>query len=396
VSDAEGILGVETTPANRVRAAAAFPPLLGAVAMIVGAASWPAPFSAAVLLAVGLVFLFSLCAASLALAPLLSPLLRRREEGTLDAFVDHERVLIGDSVRLRTDDLAVAWMPKPNQVEIVARGGDEHLVSVSGPEAGERLVRRLRAVAPRTRSYPVSLGTGGGRVVRAMAAGVVMVGASLFLLAGPEAVPVLLGGAALGALLGHGRGALRFGADGVHVEGRFRSRYVPYRDIARVELGNTSGATTWLTLRTLTGRISLGSFLPTQRARLVAALLEEGVAMVRCGAEAGAHVAELDPTEADPVAWTDRLRHVLETQDYRAVAVDAGRLLGLLRNPAAEPRQRVAAALALRHTEGGLARIRVAADVSTDPEVQRALSALAEEHVAHEAMTDLVRRFGVA
>ena len=64
----------------------------------------------------------------------------------------------------------------------------------------------------------------------------------------------------------------------------------------------------------------------------------------------------------------------------------------MLRNPAAEPRQRVAAALALRHTEGGLARIRVAADVSTDPDVQGALSALAEEHVEPAQVTHIVDR----
>lgn len=391
VSD-DGVLEVESTPAKRVGAAAALPPLIGAAFVLAAAATWSMSTNGTLVVGFSIALALLVWTIGLGLSPLALLLLRRREGGARGAFVDEERVLLGDSLRMRTEDVAVAWMPKPTKVEIVGRDGDEHVVTVGHQAAGERLLARIRSVAPRTRSYAVSLGTGEARVMRAAMAGWVLGASAMPLLFGPELVPAALLGAALAGFVGHGRGAIRFGADGVHLQGRFRSRYVSYRDVQRVHVGTADAATTSLAIQTPTERIWLGSFIPTRRARLLAALLEEGMAMVRSGAAAGAHVAELDPTEADPRAWTERLRHLTETQAYRAVAIDAQRLLSLLRNPAAEPRQRVAAALALRHTEGGLARIRVAADVSTDPDVQGALSALAEEHVEPAQVTHIVDR----
>src|SRR5690606_30643297 len=97
--------------------------------------------------------------------------------------------------------------------------------------------------------------------------------AAVLVAAVPAAWPSMPIAIALGWLGARGTRRLVLGADGVVVERRFAKRYVPYRDIARVESRTTVFGSRWLALRLTNGRrISLGR-IGEQRAALVQALL---------------------------------------------------------------------------------------------------------------------------
>ncbi|HBQ11068.1 MAG TPA: hypothetical protein DEF51_07780, partial [Myxococcales bacterium] len=100
-------------------AAAALPPLIGAAFVLAAAATWSMSTNGTLVVGFSIALALVAWTIGLGLSPLALLLLRRREGGARGAFVDEERVLLGDSLRMRTEDVAVAWMPKPTKVEIV-------------------------------------------------------------------------------------------------------------------------------------------------------------------------------------------------------------------------------------------------------------------------------------
>ena len=67
-----------------------------------------------------------------------------------------------------------------------------------------------------------------------------------------------------------------------------------------------------------------------------------------------------------------------------------------MRNPAADGAQRIAAALALRAEPSGPAGIRVAAEVSNEPEVRDVLEALSSESVDEVRVERALKRLASA
>ncbi|MFW5920326.1 MAG: hypothetical protein ACOCUS_00700, partial [Polyangiales bacterium] len=157
-----------------------------------------------------------------------------------------------------------------------------------------------------------------------------------------------------------------------------RRRYVPYRDVESVE-ARSRCLRYAVRLRLREGRsVLVGRFFTAERAHLVRELLEEGLAMVERGREAGAEVADLARGEEALDGFLERL-DALTRGTYRAPTLSPDRLFDVMRNPAADPAQRASAAVALRNDPRGVARIRVAADVSADPAIRSALEQLAAD-----------------
>ncbi len=306
-----------------------------------------------------------------------------RRRGTVR--VDQEGLVLspgGAAVRVPAEDIALAWATDATRVEAFTRQGDHLLLHLATYDA-ERLVAAIRARQSRDHAYTVP---GEHRIVRFFRKSVAWIfGAGVGTGAGfiaPAALPLVGVFAGLAWLAAKGSPSVRFGADGVEVRGRFRRRYVPFRDIASVEMRSFLVGFDQVVVRLEDGsRVRVASWLTGHRARLLVALLEEGRHMVGVGEAAGAHVPSLERGAEDEEAWRARVAKAASGGDYRGAALDPERLLALVRNPAARAEQRVAAALALRRVDGGPARIRVAAEVSTDPEVRDALEALAEEEL---------------
>jgi hypothetical protein len=118
--------------------------------------------------------------------------------------------------------------------------------------------------------------------------------------------------------------------------------------------------------------------------------------MVERGEAAGASVGTLADEADEAGEWRLRLRGVAHKSGYRGAALDVERLISIVRNPAAEAAHRIAAALALRAEPAGVARLRVAADVSTEPDVREALEALATEAVDERRVERALRRLSSA
>jgi hypothetical protein len=255
----------------------------------------------------------------------------------------------------------------------------------------------LRRASRDRRAYPLALESDTARVWRTALAWFTPSAMAMVALAiGPSTWPAVPIAIALGVLGGRGTRRLVFGADGALVEGRFRRRYVAYRDIERVEARTTIFGARTLVLRLVGGgRLSLGK-LDERRAVLAHALLEEGQRMVVRGEAAGASSAALAHEGADLDAWRRSVEGAGRAKGYRGAALELERLVGIVRNPAAEASQRIAAALALRADPSGVARIRVAAEVSTEPMVRDALEALAEGEVDERRIERALKRLVAA
>lgn len=288
-----------------------------------------------------------------------------------------------DQVTVPRRDLAMAWAIEHDRVEAFTHDGDQVRIHLVHAEDTGPLVTALRAATERDRAYVLPVEQRLLRMARKMTGWLVPLGfGSVALWLGWKIAPLFLLSLPLSWLWVKGSRRLRFGADGVEIRGRIKTRFVAYREVAKVERTTHMAAFHKVDLVLDDGsRVRAAGWLTDSRARLFEALLEEGRQMVRSGEAAGAHVPMLDRGQDDDASWEERVAAAALGGDYRGAALDPERLLSLMRNPAAEAEQRVAAALALREAPGGTARIRVAADVSTDPEVKGALEALAEEEL---------------
>jgi hypothetical protein len=290
-------------------------------------------------------------------------------------------------------DVGVAWQRAPNCVELLTASGDELRVSFATPQHAAEFVAMVRARARQRRAYPIALEADGARTLK-NAVGPILpaILASLGVAAGPLgwwSVPISL---TLARASSRGHSKIELGADGIMVSKRRRKkRYIPYRDLAGVELKPTgvSNETRVLSLVLHGGRrVLLGRWISAQRANLVKALVEEGMRMASSGAEAGAELSALTRQKAESEsAWKARVLAAARRGGYRGPALDAEILIGLMRNPAAEAEQRVAAAIAMRGSPAGIPRIRVAAEVSTEPDVREVFEALAADDVDEGRLT---------
>ncbi|MCZ7679891.1 MAG: hypothetical protein M5U28_14485 [Sandaracinaceae bacterium] len=290
----------------------------------------------------------------------------------------------------------MAWACSPRLVEIATAGGDELRLFFDSPDAAAAAVRTLRRRGRERRAYPLALESDSRRLLRQSLAWLApcAVGASV-LASGPEAWPAAPIALALAWLGARGVAAWCSAPTASWWSGASRGGTCPYRDIARIESRTTLIGARSLALRLTDGRrVALGT-IGEQRAALVQALLEEGLRMVERGEAAGASAAAL-AMEPGAGGWRQAVRGATSKIGYRGAALDVERLLSIARNPAAEAAQRVAAALALRAEPAGLARIRVAADVSAEPEVKRALEVLSadalDERAVERALRAVARR----
>ncbi|MCA9604652.1 MAG: hypothetical protein KC619_03595 [Myxococcales bacterium] len=312
--------------------------------------------------------------------------------GPVEVELDDRGLRIGDET-IPTADLATAWALTSDELEVITHGGDELRLVFQNPEEAAAFGARIRAAADRGRSWSITSGSGATRLMRKAGGTYVPVTfASLFAAASPWLLPALPVGAGVAWLIGKGTRRVRFGADGFTIEGRFRKRYVPYREVVSVDASPHGLAPrVEVTLEDGSKLDVLGRLGPT-RARLIRALIEEGAGMVERGEEAGAVMHELGYASGNEDELLKRLMGHGKTARYRDAAVEPERLERLIRNPAAAPAHRIAAAIALRESPGGRDKIRVAADVTDEPEVRVALEALAEDDLDERRGRELVRR----
>ena len=393
---------MSTTFEGRLRLAERLLALSGLPFVAAGIAGWiTAGERMSALIALVTVALFTIFFVFSTLLPsFLAWLMRRRHHGLMNAELREDGLHIersGMSERVARTRIAMAWCKTDRVVEILTHDGDEiEIVLESGAQAG-RLVKEIRAATDRSRTYSVALEADVLRLLRKAAWSFLPVAVGgMTLFAGAWGLIGALGGGLLGWLGAKGTPRLSFGADGVSIGGRIRKRYVPYHDIEDIEVREGAlGASVRLVLKS-GKRLRVAFFVPGARAQLVKALALEGVEMAESGERAGAHVAALDRAGTDPGRWRERLGTILRESGYRGAALESEKLLSLMRNPAAKAEQRVAAALALRTEPGGIARIRVAAEVSAEPTVRAALEQLAEEEIDEPRFERALERLRVS
>lgn len=395
---------VEITHARRVQRASRAWALVALLHVLaVAALSVVDPAVSQPALIAGLVGLGSLLATlAIAAPPLVAWLCRTRLGGRLSLDPSSEGVaIIGSNLRrqwtLPWRDVGLAWQPAPLMVEVASASGDEARMYFESPDEARAAVTAIRRRGRDRRAYPLSLESDTGRLRRkalGWVAPTLLVPLAAFT---PLAWPIPPLALALGWIATRGDRRITLGADGVIVEDPSRRLYVPYREIAAVELGGRLFGGRSLALRTTDGtRVRLGHMIDATRASLAAALLNEGRGMVERGEAAGASSSALAQDGETPEAWLKALPSRAKKAGYRAVALDPERLVSIVRNPAADGAQRVAAALALRAEPSGVARIRVAAEVSTEPDVRDALEALASDAVDEVRVARALERLASA
>ncbi|MGF1469121.1 MAG: hypothetical protein ACFCGT_23600, partial [Sandaracinaceae bacterium] len=281
----------------------------------------------------------------------------------------------GPRVELPWDDIAIAWIPRPGAVELITYGGDE--VRLSGVDDADAVVAARQRLGPPRRPYVLALEhprwAAGRALVAWVVAAVTVVAASSTPWAVFLTVAVLAG---LLAWRASARRRVRFGADGLEAWGALGRRHRAFQRLrgARVE-PRRAGLQADVVLEGAGEGPALRLYeIPHARAVLCAALVEEGVAMVGRGEAAGAHHPALERRDEDLGAWLARVGRAARGMGYRAAGIAPDQLVSLLRNPAAHPEQRAAAAQAQRAGEGGRARKAEGAEVSTAPGREEARS----------------------
>ena len=283
------------------------------------------------------------------------------------------------------DQIAIAWRASRRSVEVIDRAGGSVELEFEDEQNAIALTRLVRAAKSHKRAYTVDTETPTARALRKVPGFVVptMFG-SVFLLGLPYGLLPFAALLGVGVFVGFGSRRVEFGADGFVVRGRFTKRYVPYRDVIVVTRRRTWTGGERVLVSLDGALLSLGT-MESRRAILVEMLLAEGCRMFRAGESAGAEIGALTRGGEDDEEWLERVQKMVGRGDYRDAAISPERLDELMRNPAAEPSQRVAAALALRANASSVKTIREAAEASTEPEVKRALEEIALEDTPSRA-----------
>lgn len=329
--------------------------------------------------------LLSMVPALLALActapALITVLATRSSFGPDRIRLDGGVLSYGEHTQLAMDEVAMVWLRDDERVQV--RTVDGRTLTI---KLGREHARALAAALQRGRrgkaAYTLQVDDAGLRLMKEYAWWTVPAAlATPFIAASPLLAAPAAAAAIASAVFGLRRHPeLTFGADGVRLRTRWRrkGRFVAYSDIEAVDLQRRMLMRRLiLTLRGgETVEISVAS---DARARLVQALLREGVGMHETGLRAGARVAALEGGE-DVDDWQRRAKRALvKGADYRVAAIEPDQLEWLMRNPAASATQRVGAALAMREAAEGRRQIRVAANVTSDPVVREALELLGSE-----------------
>ena len=284
--------------------------------------------------------------------------------------------------RIPFESVALAWKTQPNRVHLFDYQGGGYRLSFSDERAATDLVEKVRARQSR-RSYQLSLDGPTHTVVGGALLGLCAFYASLVSLValGPIGlIPGLIPPAGfflLAARILFIRRAIRFGADGIALEAGHITRFVPYRAIERVYPSAGDGVVSPLYLRLREGEwVRVPGLRAAGQTDMLAALISEGLGMHERGEKDGAQVADLVRGRESTSEWRKRLGGLVRGR-YRGATLSSDKLATLMRNPAAKPDQRAAAALALLREPGSRPRIRVAAEVSADPHVKAAFEELA-------------------
>jgi hypothetical protein len=176
------------------------------------------------------------------------------------------------------------------------------------------------------------------------------------------------------------------GTDGIRIVGRLLPRFLPYENIAGVELvppGYQHGKPSIRVVRRKGGPIELPTIAaPRDRVEGLARRIDEAVRAHAAGGARG--LDALARSGRSAAAWKGDLRRLaLAPPTFRDQALGIDDYERVLGDAAAAPDQRVGAALALRaiDPEQGPARIRVAAGASADEALRDLLDAAAEGEI---------------
>jgi hypothetical protein len=184
------------------------------------------------------------------------------------------------------------------------------------------------------------------------------------------------------------------GSDGVRIEGRVRSRFVPFAGVSRIDCVPEG---VWLRraegdvlLRTegvvsVPPRPSANTFALYHRVR-------EARALGRGGDVGEAKLSLLQRRGQSVGDWLHRLRALPEQSDYRSTGLDADELLQVLLDPSGRAEARIAAAAALvaRPEPGVRDRVRIAAGATANEKLRVAIGAVAEDRLAAELVDEAV------
>ncbi len=174
------------------------------------------------------------------------------------------------------------------------------------------------------------------------------------------------------------------GIDGLSIEGAFRRRFVPYRDVASVALARWG-----ISIRLRDGRrVRVGSLgLDAARAR---ALLHFVEAHLSEAAPASPRVPALAPGTA--AEWRRAIVEATASGGYRDAALSNEALASALVAPGLDAESRVATAIALLARGEGPSSIRVAATAVAEDTTRDALERLAEGEADDAALEALLLR----
>jgi hypothetical protein len=178
------------------------------------------------------------------------------------------------------------------------------------------------------------------------------------------------------------------GADGVVIRRRFKTEFVPYRDIVHTNVGWSDLV---FALRDgSTAKVRVDTLPPLKRDYLFARIEAQRTAYrVARGDDAVLEV--LDRRDRSLTAWREALAKLLHRSDgYREASLSQDDVLAVLANVSARPERRIGAALALtaQGEPDARSRVRVVASECADRRVRVALESIADGDPDDEAMRE--------
>lgn len=185
------------------------------------------------------------------------------------------------------------------------------------------------------------------------------------------------------------------GADGVHVVDRFESRFLRFPEIARVA-SDEHAVVLFLRPDAEQRRrdpVRVRCSDPFMSLTVVMRV-RDAMAIARGGAPRALVSDALDPGDRPLAAWRASLAKVMRRDDqYRSASLAPDDVLAVLEDPAAPPKLRIGAALALRESGAADARqkVRIAAETCADASLREALEATAEADLDERPIAKVLR-----
>lgn len=184
------------------------------------------------------------------------------------------------------------------------------------------------------------------------------------------------------------RRELVIGTDGVRVVGALRDRFVPFSAIEAVE---TLPKEAFSRLR-LVLREGKSVHIPVVGDAEELALRVRDALDAWDKREAAQPLDLLERGERKADEWVQALRARATDASYREAGLRVEDLEALVDDPRAAPEQRVGASLALAADDRGRRRVRIAASVCADPDMQAALEAASDGELAERELERAVQR----